>query len=342
MIFCISMIDITLYTASDLREGIQSPTPLIDGVLWEGDIIMLLGNEKAGKSILAMQMAFCLTTATPFLDKYVVPKQKLVLYIQAEGKRSEFVERMNCMDNTIPVDNLRFFHIPKKFLPFDVDEYWESLIDCIREMPYPPHIIFIDPVYMCMSGDLINNKDARKFLSRVSQLSDMFNSTIVMVHHDSRPIKDRDHKAIERGDQGSYGSVFFRANVDHILYLKMNADKSRLLTCETQRSGKIMEREELVLIQPDPLCFEIKGDYSGAEETVKYNIWNPTKEKEYHTRDTLTLITQLGPSTVDKALRHLNQDKQIVKLSGKPTYYMKHPDLLDNHDTMKVQHKEAL
>jgi len=239
---------------------------------------------------------------------------------------------MDNMENTIPVDRKKFYHLPKKFLPLDIPEYYDAIIaklELLRLNDKLPKVVFLDAIYMMMEGDLILNKEARKFLSKVGYLMDEYHLTVVMVHHESKDQYDKDHKVVRRGDKGSYGSVFFRCNVDHILYLNKKADKTRTLSCETQRSGKVMEREDLILIQPDPLCFEIKGDYSATEETVKYHIWNPLDHADKPTRDTLTFVTELSPSAVDKALRHLFQDKQIVKLTGKPVRFMKHPDIKD-------------
>jgi hypothetical protein len=162
-----------------------------------------------------------------------------------------------------------------------------------------------------MAGNLIDNKDARVFLSRVAYLMDRYHATIVLVHHESRPAFDeKTHEEIDRADKGSYGSVFFRAIVDHILYLKMNRDRSRTLTCNTQRSGEVMSKEDLILVEPDPLCFEIKGDYKAYEEVVKHCVFkNPGLSI-----DRIIDRVGLSGSSVSKALCHLFRDKVITKI----------------------------
>lgn len=314
------MIEIPLISGPEFFQDTKEMKPLIEGILWEEDFIMLLGSEKSGKSLLALQMACALTSGTPFLDKYNVPNKTHVLYIQTEGKRHQVVDRIDKMRQTLDFDETLFTHIPKKFLPLDVPEYFESLITKIDAMPVKPGVVIIDALYMAMSGDLINNKDARAFLSKVAFIMDRYQTTVIVVHHDSRPVFDEHHVEVERADKGSYGSVFFRAIVDHILYLKMNRDKSRTLSCTTQRSGGVMEKEDLILVEPSPLGFEIKGDYKAYEEITRHHLLNSTSPLTY---ETLIDRTGLSTSSVQKAVRHLLNRKEIAKVSNRPSKFWK-------------------
>lgn len=303
-----SEIVLTSYSSTNLREGMKPSKPLIDGILWEGDLVMLLGSEKAGKSIFGKQMGSCLTSGTKFLDKYHVPEKKKVLYVQAEGKRSDFVARMDCMNWVVQCDDNLFFHLPKKFIPLDVPDYFDALEKQIIEIT--PDVLFLDPIYMCMQGDLTLNQPARVFLSKVAQLMDKYSLTVVLVHHDSKEQYDKDHKKVERGDKGSYGSVFFRANVDHILYLEKHKDKTRTLSCETQRSGRVLETETLLLIEPNPLLFEIKADFKPFERAVYHHV---ASRPSGITTQEIVEVSKLSSSAVEKALCELFLRNKISK-----------------------------
>ena len=115
-------------TGTALWTHDETNQPIIDGVLWEGDVLMLLGSEKAGKSILGLQLAFCLTSGQPFLDKYAVPVPCSVLYIQTEGKPSEMVERMLAMRETLEIDDTRFYHLHQRFLPLRSAEHTQVFL----------------------------------------------------------------------------------------------------------------------------------------------------------------------------------------------------------------------
>ena len=157
-----------ILTGPDIWRVMQNHEPLIDGVLWDGDVVMLLGSEKAGKSILGLQLAFCLTSCTPFLDKYPVPKPLSVMYIQTEGKESEFVDRMHRMSNTVEVEETRFSRVFKHSLALDDPAVVSALIEGIKQMETPPRVAIIDSLYTSMLGDLNENQDVRRFIERAS------------------------------------------------------------------------------------------------------------------------------------------------------------------------------
>ena len=67
-------IRIELFTGDNLLQRETDVLAIVDGYLWERDVVMLLGSEKSGKSILALQMAMNISMGTPFLDKYICLK----------------------------------------------------------------------------------------------------------------------------------------------------------------------------------------------------------------------------------------------------------------------------
>ncbi len=297
---------------------VQQPNhPLIQGVLWEGDVMMLLGTEKAGKSILGLQMAFCLTTGTPFLDKYTIPHPVPVLYIQTEGKENEMVEeRMRHMANTIDLEETRFARLFYHFLPLDSHATILRLLDAIKQLPEPPRVIFVDSLYTSMMGDLNENQPVRQFITTVSHLMRELSTSLVLIHHETKE-QWMEGRLVDRGDRASYGSVFLRAWVSHILYLKKHKDKSRTLSCDTQRSGKVLEQEELILIEPDPLCFQIKGDYAPYIELTLHHL----SKAQGLTRGELQERTGLSMGALEKGLRQLLLTNKVTKSVGYPRTY---------------------
>jgi len=70
---------------------------IIDKLLWENQIIVLMAEQKAGKSLLSLQMACALSCGEAFLDEFEVNKETRILYIQAEGDRYETINRLKNM-----------------------------------------------------------------------------------------------------------------------------------------------------------------------------------------------------------------------------------------------------
>jgi len=300
---------ISHYTGERLTEADDLPDPIIDGYLWPNDLVMILGNEKAGKSILALQMAANLSSGTKFLDKY--PCQKMpVAYLQTEGKKDETAYRIKNMMEAIEFDSYNFHRLYKRFLPIDIPEYMTMLDNMIGSLEPKPKVLFDDALYTTMMGDLNSNQDVRRFLFNYSILLEKYSLTSPIVHHAKRDQFFEGEK-LELGDKSSYGSVFLRANVDHIIFLEMQRDKTRVLTCDTQRSGKVASKEELILIQPVPLCFEIKGEYKAYEEITLAQL-----KKEPLTRSQIIDRTGLSHSSVFQAARHLLRDKKITEIGS--------------------------
>lgn len=284
---------------------------------------MILGSEKAGKSLLAMQMFLNIATGTDFLGRHK-STQGPVVYIQAEGKRNDFVSRLNCMCRALELDDSQFLHIYHKFIPLNVPLYLEAVMKQIDAQVAVwgrnPSAICLDSIYKLMHGDLTSNEDVNAFTNAIDQLVMKYKCGIAMIHHDSKEWRqDTGSKdVIERGDHGSYGSVFLRAYVDHILYLKMGKDKTRSFSCDTQRSGKTdSEKKTLVLIEPDPLGFQIKGAFEASYEIVLHQL-------KLHPGSTTAEIierTGLGQGTLYNTLSSLMKLGKIKSDSTRPKHY---------------------
>ena len=137
-----------------------------------------------------------------------------------------------------------------------------------------PVAICVDSVYKTIDGDLNENRDIIGFTNAIDEFISRYSAAVPIIHHDSKEWRDdKTKQTLERGDKGSYGSVFLRAYVDHILYLKMLKSKARTLTCDTQRSGKTHpEVIDLLMVEPSPLCFQIKGDYKPSTEIILHQL----------------------------------------------------------------------
>lgn len=296
---------IGLYWGDTLMQREQEQEWLCNNYIQRGDVILLSGSEKSGKSILSLQLASNLSNGSQFLGKYSCKESK-VLYIQLEGKVTELVDRLECMQRAIPHKAANLARIYQKFLPLDEDIGINALERTVKALPWLPDVIIIDPLYMSLSGDLNSNESIRTFLFKVAPYIDNNKFTTIFIHHSKRDTYGQDGSRQELGDKSIYGSVFLRAFVDHLLFLDMKQDKSRVLTCDTQRSGKITEREELILIQPSPLFFKIRGELSPSEERILELL----KHSPYSKPD-LIALTELSEKSVRDALHTLLQHDLI-------------------------------
>jgi len=264
-----------IHNGDNLFKVVDNSQPLIEEVLWEDDVVMLLGSEKSGKSILAQQMAFALTSGQPFLEKYKVPKPVPILYLQTEGKEAELASRMRCMNEILGLNKDLFYWIYKKFFPLDHKEFKDILIEKIEGFEHKPKVIFVDSLYTSCTADFNNNKECRTLFGALSVIQEIYKTAIVLIHHDKKAQIDDDGDRVHKGDKDMYGSTYLRAFVEHILYLnnpaKTTRAKTRYLTCDTTRTGKVMPKEKLFLIEPKPLCFDIDDqDFLGIAKVIEH------------------------------------------------------------------------
>lgn len=248
---------------------------LIDGFLWEHQNVVILAREKVGKSILSLQMACALSCGESLFGEYEIPEPMTVLYVQTESTRHETIERLRMMTHPSGVswtpENFHLMHTPS--LSLDTDNGITWLVQAIERRKIKPRVIFLDPLYMCMSGSLSDDLAARKASKNIRILNEHFGCTNVIDHHEHRPIRGKTGAYISEGDNSVMGSFVWKAFPNHIIHLSMNKDQIRRLSCTTQRSSRVIKDMQLILRHPIPLMYEIKGtpDHpSYVDRVLKY------------------------------------------------------------------------
>jgi hypothetical protein len=236
--------------------------PIIEGMLYEQDYIMLIAEEKAGKTILAQQITCCLSNATPFLGIFDIPEPVNVWYFATEGKAIDLQDRFIRMNNVIKMDVSKIKLIPTNFR-FNTDEGFK----CIREImamykDNPPKVIVIDALYRAIKGSIQKDEPINELNYILSWIQAQCGCAIILVHHMTKPQRTNEGKYMERSDKDSYGSAFLLAAVDHVFWLEKwtkdpDCPKDRHLRCDTQRGGNISSDIRLRLIEPDPLYFTV-------------------------------------------------------------------------------------
>lgn len=264
-----------------LRMDIKGSRPLIEGLLWQEDTCLLLGKEKVGKSIFSLQLAMSLTTGNPFLGEYDIPEPCNVVYIQGEGKKGETQSHIKKINKAVHAYTNKMMICYRPSLSLDEDECMQMIWKDINDWQKPDDsdlVIIIDCLYSFMSGDMMDAKDARKFTQNCMKLKNYFGATLVINHHAHRSKRNKEGNFIDEGDDSIFGSFVWKAFPDTILLLEKTRDKSRKLSCTTQRSAKVIEEANLLLIDPDPLYFMMKDGTSTASYEKVINALEENKE----------------------------------------------------------------
>lgn len=308
-----------IYTGKELLEMSNIKRPyLIEGFLKEKDSVILVGEEKSGKSICTFQQCMALTSGSPFLGQFKVQKELKVVYVQLEGEIEDSSDRLTRMNKVLDFnpDNFQLYYTGA----MDLQDPAEALVFAEKFEEFNPDVIFVDPIYFAFSGDLNDNTVVRAFTSNIRAIKNKLQCAIVLVHHTHRTKYTHKGDIIDQGDEAIFGSKFFKAWADHTLFFSYDKkNQMRILSCSTQRSGDVNEKVKLRLVQPDPLYFEvidtnpslaikildiIKGHSQGA-------LFKEIKEE-----------TTLADSTIYKGIGELITNGLVEKSKTRPVVYI--------------------
>jgi len=158
---------------------------------------MLVGKAKEGKTMLALQIALCLATATPFLMRR---GQNIGLFPVPEAKRTLFLLREN-VDETIQAFLKKQIAGLKHRLGKDITKslnlisfvrpkttYLDLRTEGLRELrnlldERSPDLVVIDPLSRFLTGDMNRMEAVVKVANTLDSLGEEFNCAFLLLHH---------------------------------------------------------------------------------------------------------------------------------------------------------------
>ena len=88
---------IQLYSLTELRAAdVPSPEPIVEGLIYAGDTVLLVGRPKVGKSRLVQQLTLSLSRGEPWLGK-TIHRPSRVLLLDLENRASGVKSRFTAM-----------------------------------------------------------------------------------------------------------------------------------------------------------------------------------------------------------------------------------------------------
>lgn len=191
--------DIKVTTAKELIDT-QLPE---NQYLIEGGLVpkqgytMLVGKAKEGKTMLALQIALCLATATPFLMR---KGQNVGLFPVPQAKKTLFLLREN-VDETIQAFLKKQIAGLKDRLGKDITQnlnlisfarpkttYLDVRAEGLRELrnlldERSPDLVVIDPLSRFLTGDMNRMEAVIKVANTLDGLGEEFNCAFLLLHH---------------------------------------------------------------------------------------------------------------------------------------------------------------
>jgi len=208
-------------------ENLKPPAWLIEGILPEQATATLVGKSGDYKSFVALDLASCVATGTPWLGHYPV-KRGLVVYIVAEGAGG-FSKRIRAWKLYHRFDGragVRFLPHPVQLTRREGKDVNE-LLRVLGELPEPPVLIIIDTQARCTVGaDEDKAKDMGLFVDAVARIREEFGACTLTVHHTGWRSNGRER-----------GSSAVRAAADTVILVEKQKDGIVRLTCEKQKDA---------------------------------------------------------------------------------------------------------
>ena len=186
---------------SELYDTVfQSKPPLVGGLLYPGTYIFA-GAPKLGKSFLMAQLAYHISTGTPFWN-YPVRKGS-VLYLALEDDYRRLQERLYRMFGTQISDNLHF-SVSANQIGKGLDEQLQGFINAHPDT----NLIIIDTLQKVreMGGDNYSYASDYEIIARIKRFTDQYGVCVLLVHHTRKQNADDKFEMIS-GTTGLLGSA---------------------------------------------------------------------------------------------------------------------------------------
>jgi len=295
----------------------EKKNPIVDNILYERDVVCISSLPGMGKSIMALQLLCNLTTGEPFLGVYDVARPMNVLYVQTEGDRAETIERLGNMTRVIKIDNTRWVHMNLPSLTLNTAVGIRMFNTEAAKPGIAYDVIIIDPLYTTVKGSMCDDEVATDWVRNLRSIRERYNCTFVVLHHEG---KDMYHlgQVIDRGNANIFGSTFWAAFFNTNYKLRATKEGIRLLELGKERSGKMIDKIPMRLVEPTPL-FYTPADHI-VDSRLKVEMYLKGAEDWVHMK---TLVSQTGFSraTVYRVLKDLDKDKLLMrKMDGNTAY----------------------
>ncbi|MBH0178419.1 MAG: AAA family ATPase [Nitrospira sp.] len=295
---------------------------LAQGLIVNGDRVLVYGEPGAMKSWLLLDLALHLATATPWLGRYAVQRARRVLYIDEEmsartmyGRVRRLVRGLGFVGSDIPFRTMTGWGGR-----FEDDNSANQLLATVQS--FDPEVVIIESLRSVIAGDENSAGDVRIFWRRVEPFRQR-NKTLIVSHHMRKPQKGPNNPT-----HRASGSTDLIAGPDTAMAVLRNGRQQLLelvhIKCRNGQEHAPIKvrvqdhgREEDCPVTIQAINASSGGTISADEEIAAQiiehlrtcmNRRNSTKGIKQH-------FGQLGISKdrVDKGLRYLANDPRVFK-----------------------------
>jgi hypothetical protein len=320
-------------TIEDMMASISKPDWLIKGILERGSMNLLFGESGAGKSLFAMDWAFCAATGRNW-HGHKIKEELKTLIIMGEGLRGASM-RFKALSQKYgePPKNIR---LSRRSINLLDSKEADEILKIVAELDFKPDIIIIDTLHRNMVGDENSSEDMALYFKSIELLARRLDAAIVTVHHSGH------------GDKGrSRGSSSIKAAMDAEFCVTKNGDaitfsctKSKDFGFGTDMSFIIkeveLEGEVFYDEDDDKQVTSVYLEYQGVATKEKV-----LSKKLQKAMDSLVLASEtIGKERPELSI--LGSGHVIVSLSEWKPFFNEHKELAERRQNFSECRKELL
>jgi len=294
--------------AHQLEEQPPEQRWLIDS-LWPAEGVGVIGaHPKSAKTWLGLELAVCVSSGKPCLERFAVRRPGPVLIYLAEDRKHAVRERLDalCSHHRVLLRELELLVIDVPQLRLDSTAQLGQLDATLAR--YRPRLLLLDPLVRLHSRDENSCQELTPILSHLRVLQRRHQTAIVLVHHARKQTNPNQHGQSLRGSS----DIFAWADVLHYLNRQKNGLK---LTIE-HRSASAPDPLLLQLVE-EPPHLEIVADDTTMEPTLQERILQTlTRADEPLRRNQLRALLAVNNRRLGDALTALERLGRIRRTAS--------------------------
>lgn len=222
-----------LVSASTMTEKPVQIEWLVENIIEQGSLNLLFGEPASGKSLFALDWAFCMTAGIDWHGYRT--KQTDVVIIAGEGL-SGMQRRLKALEGKYQMKAPANLFISKGPAQLMDEDNAQLVANSIKAICVNPGLVIIDTLHRNMEGDENSSKEIGKFINNLDMYMKPLGAAVLVVHHSG-------HGKVNR----SRGSSAIRAAMDGEFSAKKDSSGIITLTCHKAKDFEPLDSLKFAL-----------------------------------------------------------------------------------------------
>jgi len=288
---------------------------LIDQLFSAGSSGFLAAEPKVGKSWIALDMAYCLSTGCTFLERFEVPQKRRVLFIEEEDAERRIIRRLkrlvrgNQSRGTPPDDYWKL--VVRSGFRLDDREWIEKLR--LELESFRPEVVFLDVFNKLHLKDENSQSEMSAILHDLAGLTRVYGCAFIIVHHYRKSSMGQS----VRGNQMLRGTSALAGFAECSIFMRKATGKTIICEPESKDAPELEAFSiKLVDVENDGTQLQlVDGTEENisdlAQEVLDWMIAEDSSRTLYEMR--LGMGKKLSTRSLERAKQSLAKDGLIVE-----------------------------